>query len=232
MAFAIKRFADAGVLAAAADRATATTMITSEGRALTEIQLVAAQSSAAVPESRIAAGGDDRVGGPRRDSAKPASGVDGTRIPLMRAGCRPRLVLGVVRLYPRRHPFQRRETCQMALPKMDIPVGLVEWEVLSWSTTRSGRSRQRDRPRRFRIAGVARGGGMFRWTTTGRRALHRRGCCRPRVCCPVKFAAAFSTTRDRRFLARRSVSRSGVIGHRRFPMCAANLRSQACHLAT
>ena len=62
MAFAIKRFADAGVLAAAADRATATTMVTSEGRALTEIQLVAPQSIAAVPEGRIAAGRDDRVG--------------------------------------------------------------------------------------------------------------------------------------------------------------------------
>ena len=37
--FTVKRFADAGVLAAAADRATATTLITSEGRALTEVQL-------------------------------------------------------------------------------------------------------------------------------------------------------------------------------------------------
>ena len=37
--FDVKRFADAGVLAAVADRAVATTLVTSEGRALTEVML-------------------------------------------------------------------------------------------------------------------------------------------------------------------------------------------------
>jgi hypothetical protein len=39
LAFDVKRFADAGVLAAVADRAVATTLVTGEGRALTEVIL-------------------------------------------------------------------------------------------------------------------------------------------------------------------------------------------------
>ena len=52
----VKRFADAGVLAAVADRGIATTMVTSEGRALTEVSLQGSQSRAAVPKLTLPAG--------------------------------------------------------------------------------------------------------------------------------------------------------------------------------
>ena len=66
-AFDVKRFADAGVLAAVADRAVATTLVTSEGRALTEVSLHRAEPRAAVPESVAARRRNDGVGGCRPD---------------------------------------------------------------------------------------------------------------------------------------------------------------------
>ena len=130
MAFEVKRFDDAGVLAAAADRATATTLITSEGRALTEVKLVIRNRSQPFLKVELPHGATivsvDLAG----RSAKPATGADGTRIPLMRAGLATSTPYTVSFVYVHAGtPFLKKGDIDMALPKMDVPIGIVEWEV-------------------------------------------------------------------------------------------------------
>ncbi len=126
----VKRFADAGVLAAVSDRATVTTLVTSEGRALTEIKMhvqnraqpflkVVLPAGAAIVSAEVA---DEPV--------KPALGADGTRIPLLRPGLKPNggYTMSFVYLHAG-SPFARKGDLQMALPRMDVPIGVVEWEL-------------------------------------------------------------------------------------------------------
>jgi hypothetical protein len=130
MAFTVKRFADAGVLAAVADHAVATTLVTSEGRALTEVRLEMRNRSQPFLKVDLPPGATivsvDLAG----QSAKPASGPDGTRVPLMRAGLSTASTYSVSFVYVHAGtPFQKKGEIQMSLPKMDVPVGLVRWEV-------------------------------------------------------------------------------------------------------
>jgi len=130
MQFGVKRFNDAGVLAAAADKATATTLITSEGRALTEVQLLMRNRSQPFLKVELPQGATivsvDLAG----RSAKPATGADGTRIPLMRAGLDSSRPYTVSFVYVHAGtPFLKKGDIGMALPKMDVPIGVVEWEL-------------------------------------------------------------------------------------------------------
>src|SRR5207249_6907671 len=64
------------------------------------------------------------------ESAKPALGADGTRVPLLRPGFRPNGPYAVSFVYLHAGtPFAKKGDLQMTLPKMDVPVGIVEWEV-------------------------------------------------------------------------------------------------------
>jgi hypothetical protein len=130
LALAVKRFADAGVLAAAADSGTATTLITSEGRALTEIRLDMRNRSQPFLKVELPPGATivsvDLAG----ESAKPALGADGTRIPLMRAGLRTSLPYTVSFVYVHAGvPFQKKGDIALSLPKMDVPIGVMNWEI-------------------------------------------------------------------------------------------------------
>ena len=130
LALDIKKFEDAGVLAAVADRAIATTLITTEGRALTEIRLELRNRSLPFLKVELPPGASivsvDLAG----ESAKPAAGPDGTRVPLMRAGLRTTAIYPVSFVYMHAGtPFQKKGDIQMTLPKMDIPIGVVEWEL-------------------------------------------------------------------------------------------------------
>jgi hypothetical protein len=126
----VKRFADAAVLAAAADRAVATTLVTSEGRALTEVTLwvrnraqpflkVALPPGASMLSVEVAGG-----------SAKPVDGKDGTRVPLLRPGVRPDgpYVVSFVYLHAGT-PFVKKGDMRMMLPRMDLPISVIEWEL-------------------------------------------------------------------------------------------------------
>ncbi len=130
LALDVKRFGDAGVLAAVAERATVTTLVTTEGRALTEISLRI--ENRAQPFLKVTLPPDTsmvsvEVAG---QAAKPALGADGTRVPLLRAGFRPQGTYTVSFVYLHSGtPFARKGDLQMALPRMDIPVNLVEWEL-------------------------------------------------------------------------------------------------------
>jgi len=132
LALDVKRFPDAGVLAAVADRAVATTLVTSEGRALTEVSLELQNRAQPFLKVTLPAGASmvsvDVAGEP----AKPVLGVDGIRVPLLRPGFRPSGTYQVSFVYLHAGtPFARKGELEMTLPRMDIPVGIVEWEVFA-----------------------------------------------------------------------------------------------------
>ena len=126
----VKRFANAPVLAAVAERAIATTLLTAEGRALTEVTLwlrnraqpfmkVALPPGASIVSVEVA-------GLP----AKPVEGTDGSRVPLLRPGFRPDGAYSVSFVYLHTGaPFLKKGDMQATLPKMDVPIDVVEWEL-------------------------------------------------------------------------------------------------------
>jgi hypothetical protein len=126
----VTRFADAAVLAAVAERAVATTLVTSEGRALTEVTMWVrnrAQPYVRVSLPQGASIVSVEVAG---EPAPPVEGPDGTRVPLLRQGFRPDGPYVVSYVYMHAGtPFARRGDMQMTLPRMDLPVSLVEWEL-------------------------------------------------------------------------------------------------------
>ena len=132
LALEVKRFADAGVLAAIADRAVATTLVTSEGRALTEVMLTVQNRAQPFLKVTLPPGASmvsvDVAGQP----AKPVLGTDGTRVPLLRSGFRPTGSYQVSFVYLHAGtPFAKKGDIEMTLPKMDVPVGIVEWELFA-----------------------------------------------------------------------------------------------------
>jgi hypothetical protein len=64
------------------------------------------------------------------EPVKPADGKDGTRVPLLRSGFRPDglYVVSFVYLHPGT-PFLKKGERLMTLPRMDVPVNIVEWEL-------------------------------------------------------------------------------------------------------
>lgn len=130
LAMQVQRFPDAGVLAAVADRAVATTLVTAEGRALTEVVLHVRNRAQPFLKVTLPAGATIVSVEVAGEGAKPVVGADGTRVPLLRSGFRPTKVYQVSYVYVHAGtPFARKGELLMALPRMDIPVGIVEWEV-------------------------------------------------------------------------------------------------------
>jgi carboxypeptidase family protein len=126
----VKRFADVGVLAAVADRAVATTLVTSEGRALTEVALQIQNRAQPFLKVTLPAGATMVSVDVAGETAKPVLGADGIRVPLLRPGFRPSGTYQVSFVYVHAGtPFARKGEMQMMLPRMDIPVAIVRWEV-------------------------------------------------------------------------------------------------------
>ncbi len=130
LAIDVRRFPDAAVLAAVVERAIATTLVTTEGRALTEITLWMRNRAqpfmkVALPEGASLLSVE--VGGA---PAKPVEGKDGSRVPLLRPGYRPDGPYSVSFVYLNAGtPFAKKGAMQMTLPKMDVPVNVLEWEL-------------------------------------------------------------------------------------------------------
>jgi hypothetical protein len=126
----VQRFPDAAVLGAVAESAVATTLVNPQGRSLTEIVLRLqnrAQSFMKVEMPQGASIVSVEVGG---QPAKPATATDGIRVPLLRPGFRTNGPYTVSFVYVHDGtPFARKGEQRMVLPKMDIPVGVLEWEV-------------------------------------------------------------------------------------------------------
>jgi hypothetical protein len=126
----VKRFADVGVLAAVADRAVATTLVTGEGRALTEVTLKVQNRAQPFLKVTLPPGATMTSVEVAGETAKPVLGSDGVRVPLLRPGFRPNGPYEVSFVYLHAGaPFARKGEMQMTLPRMDLPVAIVQWEV-------------------------------------------------------------------------------------------------------
>ena len=130
LALDVKRFADASVLAAVAERAVATTLVTSQGRTLTEISMWIRNRAQPFMKVALPSGSSlltvDVAGGP----AKPVEAADGARVPLLRPGFRAQGVYQVSFVYlTTGSPFDKKGNMQLTLPRMDLPVNVVEWEL-------------------------------------------------------------------------------------------------------
>jgi hypothetical protein len=123
------RFPDSSVLAAVAERAVVTTLVTTEGRSLTEIKLTIKNQAqpflkVALPSGAILSA---EVAG---EKVKPVEGPDGNRVPLLRAGFRPvdSYTVSFVFMHSGA-PFAKKGGSDLSLPKMDVPINLLQWEV-------------------------------------------------------------------------------------------------------
>jgi hypothetical protein len=118
------------VLAAIAERAVATTLVTAEGRALTELALTVQNRAQSFLKVSLPPGATIVSVEVAGEAAKPVLGADGTRVPLLRPGFRPSGSYQVTFVYLHAGtPFAKKGEMQMTLPRMDLPVGIVEWEV-------------------------------------------------------------------------------------------------------
>ena len=126
----VKRFAESATLAAIADHAQATSLVTTEGRVLTEMKLTVKNHAQPFLRVVLPAGATVLSAEVQGESVKPAMGSDGTRIPLLRAGFRPTGSYSVSFVYLQTaDAFTRKGDGRMTLPRLDVPVGLVDWDV-------------------------------------------------------------------------------------------------------
>jgi hypothetical protein len=129
LALAWTRFPDSGVLAAVAERAEVTTLVTSEGRSLTEIKLTVKNQAQPFLKVSLPTGAilSAEVAG---EKVKPVEGPDGNRVPLLRAGFRPTDSYTVAFVFMHSGaPFAKKGGSELSLPKMDVPISMLNWEV-------------------------------------------------------------------------------------------------------
>jgi Carboxypeptidase regulatory-like domain len=129
LALAWTRFPDSGVLAAVAERAEVTTLVTSEGRSLTEIKLTVKNQAQPFLKVSLPTGSilSAEVAG---EKVKPVEGPDGNRVPLLRAGFRPTDSYTVAFVFLHSGaPFAKKGGSELSLPKMDVPISVLNWEV-------------------------------------------------------------------------------------------------------
>ena len=124
------RFPDSTVLAAVAEHAVVTTLVTVEGRTLTEVKLTVKNQAqpflkVALPKGATIVSAD--VAG---EKVKPVQGPDGNRVPLLRPGFRPNGPYEVSFVFmDSGSPFAKKGGSELALPSMDVPISLLEWEL-------------------------------------------------------------------------------------------------------
>jgi len=124
------RFPDSSVLAAVAERAVVTTLVTNDGRSLTEVRLTMKNQAqpflkVELPQSASIVSAD--VAG---EKVKPVEGSDGNRVPLLRPGFRPNGDYEISFVFMHSGtPFAKRGGSEISLPKMDVPIGILQWEV-------------------------------------------------------------------------------------------------------
>jgi hypothetical protein len=126
----VRRFADAPVIAAAAEHASATTLVTSEGRMLTELSLWLRNRAQPFMKVSMPAGATLLSAEVAGQTARPVVGADGTRIPLLRAGLNTDApyVVSFVYLHAG-DAFAKRGDVEVRLPQVDVPVSMLEWEL-------------------------------------------------------------------------------------------------------
>jgi hypothetical protein len=130
LALAWTRFPDSSVLAAIAERAVVTTLVTSEGKSLTEVKLTVKNQAQPFLKVDLPAGASIVSADVAGEKVKPVQGADGARVPLLRASFRPTgpYIVSFVFLHSGA-PFAKKGGSDLSLPKMDVPINLLQWEV-------------------------------------------------------------------------------------------------------
>lgn len=124
------RFPDSSVLAAVAERAIVTTLVTSEGRSLTEVRLLLRNQAQPFLKIDLPAGVNIISAEVAGEKVKPVQGPDGSRVPLLRPGFRPTDAYFVSFVFMHSgSPFAKKGGSELDLPKMDVPIDLLQWEV-------------------------------------------------------------------------------------------------------
>jgi Carboxypeptidase regulatory-like domain len=124
------RFPDGSVLAAVAEKADVTTMVTSEGKSLTEVKLTVKNQAQPFLKVVLPAGATILSADVAGERVKPVQGPDGNRVPLLRAGFRPTSAYTVSFVFIHSGaPFAKKGGAELTLPNMDIPISLLSWEV-------------------------------------------------------------------------------------------------------
>src|SRR5581483_3681207 len=124
------RFPDSSVLAAVAESAQVTTLVTSEGKSLTEIRLIVKNQAQPFLKVTLPAGASILSAEVAGERVKPVQGPDGSRVPLLRPGFRPADCYTVSFVFMHSGaPFARKGGAELSLPSMDIPINLLNWEI-------------------------------------------------------------------------------------------------------
>jgi carboxypeptidase family protein len=124
------RFPDGSVLAAVAESAVVTTMVTSEGKSLTEVKLTVKNQAQPFLKVALPAGVSILSADVAGERVKPVQGPDGSRVPLLRPGFRPTDSYTVSFVFMHSGaPFAKKGGAELSLPNMDIPIDLLNWEV-------------------------------------------------------------------------------------------------------
>jgi hypothetical protein len=124
------RFPDGSVLAAVAESATVTTLVTSEGKSLTEVRLVLKNQAQPFLKVTLPPGASILSADVGGEPVKPVQGPDGSRVPLLRVGFHPTDSYSVSFVFMHSGaPFAKKGGADLSLPSMDIPISLLSWEV-------------------------------------------------------------------------------------------------------
>lgn len=125
------QFPDSSVLSAVAERATITTLTNIEGKSLTEVTLRVRNHAQPFVKVELPAGAQLLSAEVENESVKPVLGTDGSsRVPLLRPGLNPSGAYTVSFVYLNSGArFAKAGAYEMALPKLDVPVDLLTWEV-------------------------------------------------------------------------------------------------------
>ena len=115
LALSWTRFPDSSVLAAVVERAIVTTLVTNEGRSLTEVILTVKNQAQPFLKIALPQGASILSAEVAGEKVKPVEGADGNRVPLLRAGFRPTGAYTVSFVFMH--------------SKMDVPIDLLQWEV-------------------------------------------------------------------------------------------------------
>lgn len=124
------RFPESAIVAAVAQKAVITTLVTSEGRSLTEVKLTVKNKAQPFLKLKLPVGATILSADVAGEKVKPVQGADGNRVPLLRAGFRPTDAYEVTFVFLHAGaPFAKKGDAELTLPKMDIPIGQMQWEV-------------------------------------------------------------------------------------------------------
>jgi len=124
------RFPDSSVLAAIAEHATVTTLVTSEGKSLTEVRLNIKNQAQPFLKVELPPGASILTAEVSGEKVKPVQGTDGARVPLLRPGFHPAGAYTVSFVFLHSGaPFAKKGDSGISLPKMDVPINMIEWEL-------------------------------------------------------------------------------------------------------